>query len=380
MKFKTKPITYSILLTALNPLAAQAVTAPVVADVHIASVNAGTAPTVAIGPGGNGLMKFDLFALPENVTAADIGKATLVFFVKNVKNAGKLQLSFVNQPWQENQVNAALAPQADLAASDTTEILLGNNYATADVSEFVKRWVDNPEQNNGLQLAPLDGTATSLSLDSKEAIQTSHAAYIEIVLNGPAGEKGAKGDKGDAGPQGPQGAQGVQGPKGDKGDTGPQGPKGDPGTSLAGRQCAAGTGFVVGFDSNGGLICSTTPIADKTPIDFTFTVSSSKAGPFTQASWPGGSETRGSGNNFLTVNKPSGVVNGVVAGIRGWGGFSFTGFSDCKLIVVNLPNCNGLTAATPRVDVGNFPACSNALASFGESGIATDTAVFRCTP
>jgi len=231
MNFKIRPIVSALLLAVLNPIAAQAVTAPVIADAHIAAVNAGTAPAVAIDPANTGLMKFDLFALPENVASADIGKATLVLFVKNVKTAGKLQLSFVDQPWTENTVNAALAPQTDSPATETAEILLGNNYVTADVSEFVRRWLDNPESNNGLQLAPLESTATALTLDSKEAVQTSHAAYIEIVLNGPAGEKGVKGDKGDKGDTGAQGPQGFQGPIGPQGNPGPQGAQGQAGVS-----------------------------------------------------------------------------------------------------------------------------------------------------
>jgi hypothetical protein len=58
---------------------------------------------------------------------------------------------------------------------------------------------------------------------------------------------------GPQGPAGPTGATGPAGPKGDPGATGPQGPAGN--LALAGLSCPAGQ-CIVGFDTNGGLICT----------------------------------------------------------------------------------------------------------------------------
>lgn len=53
----------------------------------------------------------------------------------------------------------------------------------------------------------------------------------EQGVQGPQGEKGDKGDKGDTGEQGPQGLQGVQGVQGEQGPKGDKGDKGDTGAT-----------------------------------------------------------------------------------------------------------------------------------------------------
>ena len=243
MKFSKLPLTTALLLTSLSPLAAHAVTAPVIADSHIAPANAGSAVGVSISPTSKGLFKFDLSTLPAGTTSRDIAKATLVFFVKTVAKEGQLQMSPIQDPWEENSVTTANAPAIDAPfEDDTVHINRGNNYFALDVSELVSDWVDDPKLNNGLALGPVLNEATSLTLDSKEAIQTSHSAYIEITLNGPAG---AKGDKGETGLKGDKGDVGA---KGDKGDTGPQGAIGNTGArGLTGATGATGPAGISGY-------------------------------------------------------------------------------------------------------------------------------------
>ena len=105
-----------------------------------------------------------------------------------------------------------------------------------DVTQLVKNWLDKPASNFGLALQPLKGTSTSVTLDSKEATQTSQAAYIDIDLlgaDGPKGDTGAAGAQGAVGPQGLTGDAGVQGDQGADGVQGPQGIQGVQGPVAA---------------------------------------------------------------------------------------------------------------------------------------------------
>ncbi|WP_204369269.1 DNRLRE domain-containing protein, partial [Methylocucumis oryzae] len=219
MNMKTKLLSTAILLTGLTPLVSQALTLPLSADAHIASVNAGTAVGVNVSPSSKGLLRFDLATLPEGISSKDISKATLVFFAKSVTTPGKIQASPVLSAWDETTVTSASEPQLGTAIETTADINKGNNYLALDVTQLVLDWVDNPASNNGLALTPLTASQTAFTLDSKEAIQTSHAAFIEVILAGPEGPKGDKGETG------------LKGDKGDKGDTGAQGSKGDTGAT-----------------------------------------------------------------------------------------------------------------------------------------------------
>jgi hypothetical protein len=252
---KLKNLTAAILLVGLSPFAAQAVTLTINADSHIAPANAGRAIGISVSPTSKGLLRFDLATLPEGIIGKDIAKATLVFFAKTVATGGKIQASPVLDAWDEATITTALAPKLGAPIDKSAVINRGNNYVALDVTQLVLDWVDNPISNNGLALAPLASSPTAFTLDSKEAIQTSHAAYIEITLNnspGPKGDQGANGEKGDKGDQGLQGIQGVKGDKGDqgiqglKGDKGDQGIKGDKGdTGPQGIPGSAGTGVAL---------------------------------------------------------------------------------------------------------------------------------------
>lgn len=236
--------------------------------------------------------------------------------------------------------------------------------------------------DNGL---PADGDyllTVSNSADSQEDKEDDQSDSYDLTIGavGPIGPQGIPGVKGDQGAQGIQGAKGDQGPQGipgAKGDQGPQGAQGIPGIpgnlALAGQHCDPGF-QIIGFDNNGNIICNIPP---RPPIDFAFTVSTNEAGLFTRAAWPGGDSTQSGGGGSVTVGYPSGVVD-LLSTKTPWYIKSYNGFSNCTILVA-VPNCNGLTLSIGSLD-GNTPYCSNALASFGESGIATDSALVHCVP
>lgn len=249
MKFNLKPLQAALLLASLSPLAAQAVVLPLIADTHLAVTNAGSSVAVNVNASNKALLNFDLSTLPTGITSADIAKATLVFFVKTVPTGGQLQVSPLTSAWTENATTST-APTAGLPLAISAPISKGNTYFAVDVTNLVLNWVDVPATNYGLALEPLVATTTSISIDSKEAIQTSHPAYIEIALNGPAGAVGQTGAIGPQGVPGVPGTSGSNGSNGAPGVSGLNGPKGDTGsipggTSVGDMQYWNGSSWVI---------------------------------------------------------------------------------------------------------------------------------------
>ena len=233
MTFNLKPLQAALLLAGLSPLAAQALVLPLIADTHLAVTNAGTSVAVNVNANNKALLNFDLSTLPAGITSADIAKATLVFFVKTVPTGGQLQVSPLTSAWTENATTST-APTAGLPQATSARISKGNTYFAVDVTNLVLNWVDVPASNYGLALEPLVATTTSISIDSKEAIQTSHPAYIEIALKGPAGAVGQTGAIGPQGVPGVPGTSGSNGSNGAPGVNGLDGAKGDTGTFPSG--------------------------------------------------------------------------------------------------------------------------------------------------
>ena len=239
MKNRLNPITAAILMAGLAPFSAHAVTANVTADTHIAATNAGTLPNVNVGGGSTGLLRFDLTALPANVISTDIAKATLVVFVKNFSAAGNVQVKPVSSAWTEAGVTTANPPSLGGVAYTSNTISQGGVYVSVEVTSLVQDWVANPANNFGLGLVADPANPASVGIDSKESIQTSHPAYLEITLasTGAQGATGATGPTGGIGPTGPTGPTGVTGgigptgPAGATGSTGGIGPTGPAGAT-----------------------------------------------------------------------------------------------------------------------------------------------------
>jgi len=172
------------------------------------------------------------------------------------------------------------------------------------------------------------------------------------------------------------------------GPQGPAGPQGPPGNSgLAGQSCPSGQS-VVGFDSSGNIICSTTtpPTACSTTV-FTFNITSSGGGAFSQAAWTGGTSTQsqsGEPGCSVTVDQPNGAVDlvGGTIGATPWSVNSFTGYSACSLTTVSSPDCSGLSLSVSEPVQQDYPTCTSGLCDLGtcSSGVATAQATVTCNP
>ena len=275
MKFKIKILPAALLLAGLSPMAAHALVLPLTADTHLATTAAGTFVAVNVNAANTALLNFDVTILPAGTTSTDIAKATLVFFVKGVPTAGRLQVSPLTNAWTENATTST-APLVGLPVATSAPLAKGNSYFAIDVTTLVQNWIDIPAANFGLALQPAISTFTSLTIDSKEALQTSHPAYIEIALKGTAGQQGtqgetglkgltgltgATGETGAAGSQGGPGLEGAPGNAGLTGATGPQGVKGLADTSVPvhaiGDSFGGGIVFFTYDGGQHGLIAAT---------------------------------------------------------------------------------------------------------------------------
>ena len=89
----------------LAPIGAWAAGANTIADTYISSTqpnnNAGNATAVNIGAGSTALIQFDLTGLPSGLTASQISKATMTFFVNTVGTPGGIDVSQVTGAWTE---------------------------------------------------------------------------------------------------------------------------------------------------------------------------------------------------------------------------------------------------------------------------------------
>ena len=275
MKFTIKVLPAALLLAGLSPMAAHALVLPLTADTHLATTAAGSFVAVNVNTANTALLNFDVTTLPAGTTSTDIAKATLVFFVKGVPTAGRLQVSPLTNAWTENATTST-APLVGLPVATSAPIAKGNTYFAIDVTTLVQNWIDVPAANFGLALQPAISTFTSLTIDSKEALQTSHPAYIEIALKGTAGQQGtqgetglkgltgltgATGETGAAGSQGGPGLEGAPGNAGLTGATGPQGAKGLADTSVPvhaiGESFGGGIVFFTYDGGQHGLIAAT---------------------------------------------------------------------------------------------------------------------------
>jgi hypothetical protein len=132
------------------------------------------------------LLQFDLSPLPASVTAANIQKATLTVFVNKAFSSGNLALGLAPTPWQESTATYNNVGLPIVTTPYTMAVNASDTYVTFDVTSIVASWISNPSANYGLELYSFEGSA-SLSLDSKEATATSHAATIDVTLKLPEG-------------------------------------------------------------------------------------------------------------------------------------------------------------------------------------------------
>jgi hypothetical protein len=299
------------------------------------SDNIGAAPNLVVKSSSVGIqqtfVKFDLTALPPT---AVITQATLRAFPSRVKKAGTLTVNEVTGPWDENTLTngnvPAYLPHLPALAINPLDQKRFVNY---DITDLVEKWQSVPAGNNGIAITPPSIGAVDVTFDSKENSDTSHPMEIEVAYEGPRGIQGI---------QGIQGIPGIQGPKGDPGI------QGIPGVGV-------------------------TPPGTCPAATFTLTVTALVQG-LTQ-SWPGGIQKFNPGPCFVGVAVPGGVIDDTGA-VFAWNlsPINVSGWGACTL-TVNMPTCNTVLGV-PRIDRGNFPACSSALGS--TPSIATATVI--CTP
>lgn len=172
------------------------------------TTTAGTLPQVLVDSADHAFFKFDLSQLPAGITASQVSKATLTLWVYRVTTTGTFDVAQVTGAWDENSLTWNAEPATSAPLAIPVAIATANSFVRVDVTSIVQNWL-NGSANQGIRLTANAATpSASVFFDSKESTSTSHAAYIDIVLSGPAGATGPQG------PQGPTGATGPQGPAG----------------------------------------------------------------------------------------------------------------------------------------------------------------------
>jgi len=167
--------------------AASAQSYPPSADTYVDSGSAGTnfgsAAGMNVSSTQKALVQFDLSALPSEVTASQISKATLRLFVNAVPSVGGVDISEVTSPWTESGVTFTAQPSAGAPFVSNVPISVANTFLLVDVTPQVQGWATSPATNNGLEISPAVAQPnTSVVFDSKENGATSHEPELEIVL------------------------------------------------------------------------------------------------------------------------------------------------------------------------------------------------------
>ena len=228
---------YRLVFALLMVAACLAQELPVSGDAHLNSlypdVNFGTLPFLQTGGTTRAFLKFDLSKLPPIASPLDVSRANLVLWVGRVADAGEVQLSEADAPWDETTMTYTSAP-ATGAFIATFSVSQASQFVTVDVTATVQKWLQSPQLNQGFVLSGVPQTpATVVFFDSKESVSTSHAPELVVSVRagvGPAGPPGPRGAPGPKGAKGPAGAPGAASTV-----PGPMGPRRRPGGAGSGR-------------------------------------------------------------------------------------------------------------------------------------------------
>lgn len=311
--------------------------APPSADTFTSSAtpntNYGSSIILAVQPGANTYLKFNLSTLPAGAT---VSKATLRLYVDWVTKGGSFDVYQLNNSWAENTLTYNTPPPAlGVSATGGHPITVNsssfNQFLLIDITSLTQGWANGTIPNNGLALALVGDSKGNFSFDAKESLLTGNGPELEIALSG-IGQQGPPGPPGPQGPQGatgPQGVQGVAGPKGDTGNTGatggqgpggPQGAQGPPGPPLT------------SFDAIASLSCTRSGSAGRISISYA-----------------------DNGNITLTCNPTHPVSFGGVVGILG-SGFGGTFYAPASHVGVELHrrSDDSLAATATTDDHGIF--------------------------
>ena len=156
-------------------------------------------------------------SLPENYTAADVGKAYLV----------GVSAPRVVYLWGYNETgNLVWSNQGYLQGPAGPQGEQGVQGIQGEQGVQGIQGVQGEQGAQGVGIVAVENTGYT---DSNGFTITHCKATLTDGTEEAFDVQAKNGAKGDTGAQGPQGLQGIQGPKGDKGDTGPQGVQGPQG-------------------------------------------------------------------------------------------------------------------------------------------------------
>ena len=240
-RFWMKWLVLPVLTLAAIP--AMATEAPVSADSYVnrvfPAVNFGYQSNLRVSNMSTSLLGFNLASLPSGTTSSQVSKATLWLYINRVDTAGSVNVSPVTSTWSESAVTYNSIPSLGSVIASFTAAS-GEQYIAVDLTALVQSWLTTPSSNFGIALS---SSTANIVLDSRKNDETSHSAWIDIVLvnqgaQGVAGQAatvsvgtvstGAPGSTAtvtNSGttsaavlnfliPQGPTGATGTQGPAG----------------------------------------------------------------------------------------------------------------------------------------------------------------------
>ncbi|HXN49128.1 MAG TPA: DNRLRE domain-containing protein [Bryobacteraceae bacterium] len=244
----------------LLPVLARGETAPLAGDTYIVTgdaANHGGLTTISVGGGSaaQGLLLFDLSHLSG--TAATVTRARLWFYVSKVGFPGAVDIAAANASWSESTVSGVggPAPGAPVALGVPTNFV---GWVEVDVTAQVISWL-NGSPNDGFIISA-QIPSTTIYIDTKESVTTSHAAFLDVLFSGAAGPAGPTGAPGPAGATGTAGPAGSAGAAGDTGLPGPAGPTGVAGpTGPTGPLGATGPAGATGTAGPAGVRGPTGP-------------------------------------------------------------------------------------------------------------------------
>jgi len=219
-----------------------------------------------MGSTRQGFAQFDLSTLPVGITSADVDKASLRLYVRNVSSPGNVDLHLVTSAWDEETLSFNNSPTfnatpfaADVALASSDE----EDFIILDITNELKSWIDTPANNFGIALIPDN---VNVQFSSKEDRGPTNPMELEVALIGPKGDKGDTGDQGLPGNDGTNGTNGTNGTDGQDGTNGTNGTNGTDGvdgesgkddadgveiTFTREFQYDPGTGAVDAIDING---------------------------------------------------------------------------------------------------------------------------------
>jgi hypothetical protein len=191
-RLKTLLVPVAAGLGALMAPSAGAVEALLAVDAYVSAsqpaTNFGKAETLPVGNGNRALLRFDVASmLPAGTAAGQVSKAVLQVWVSGVTKAGSVEVSELLGSWTEPGVTHAALPGVGPAFA-TKAVSTAGRWVPINITNHVKKWLNDPTANKGLLIAPAASAPnTAVALDSKENTATSHPARLEIELAGTLG-------------------------------------------------------------------------------------------------------------------------------------------------------------------------------------------------